>query len=69
MPKEKDMFEMFSSLFSTVGEVHKVYTFVDFYTYIKGVEYLICIGFFVGFPLFYKFINRVPGKTDRHQRG
>lgn len=63
------MIEAFSSLFGAVGEVHKVHTVVDFYTYIKAVEYLICIGFFVGFPLFYKFINREPKKNDMHQPG
>jgi len=41
----------------SIGEFKTVYTMVDFYQYIKGVEYLICIGFFVGFPAFYKYIN------------
>lgn len=50
------MFELFNS----IGEIHKVYTVVDFYTYIKGVEYLICVAFFVAFPLFYKYIHTPP---------
>jgi hypothetical protein len=41
----------------SLGEFQKVYTMVDFYRYIKTVEYLICIGFFVGFPAFYRYIN------------
>jgi hypothetical protein len=38
------------TLFSSVGEMREVFTMVDFYQYIKGVEYLICVAFFVGFP-------------------
>ncbi|HTP63895.1 MAG TPA: hypothetical protein VMJ66_00790 [Geobacteraceae bacterium] len=49
-----------SHLFSTVGQVKEVFTLVDYYQYIKGVEYLICIAFFVGFPFFYRYIH----KTD-----
>jgi hypothetical protein len=49
-----------SDLISTVGEFKSVYTLVDFYQYIKGVEYLICVAFFVGFPMLYKYIH----KTD-----
>ncbi len=44
-------------LLQSLGEFQRVYTMVDFYRYIKTVEYLICIGFFVGFPAFYRYIN------------
>ncbi|PLY10592.1 MAG: hypothetical protein C0624_02310 [Desulfuromonas sp.] len=54
------MLELFGTLFSSIGEVHRVHTVVDYYTYIKGLEYLICVAFFVGFPLFYKFIHSPP---------
>ena len=47
------MFEIFSS----VGNVSEVFTLVDYYTYIKGVEYLICVAFFCTFPMFYRYIN------------
>ena len=43
-------------LFSAIGHVKSVYTLVDFYQYIKTVEYLICIAFFVGFPMFYRYM-------------
>jgi hypothetical protein len=43
--------------FQQIGEIKSVYTLVDFYQYIKGVEYLICVAFFVGFPLLYRHIN------------
>ena len=44
-------------LFSSVGEIKEVFTLVDFYQYIKGVEYLICVVFFVGISMFYRYIN------------
>ena len=47
-----------SELFSSIGEFKSVYTMVDFYQYIKGVEYLICVAFFVGFPMFYRYIHK-----------
>ena len=45
-------------MIESIGEVKEVFTLVDFYQYIKGVEYLICLAFFVGFPVFYRFINK-----------
>lgn len=47
---------MFEQIFQAVGEVTQVYTLVDFYTYIKGMEYLICVGFFIAFHSFYKYV-------------
>ena len=49
-----------SNIFSSIGQVKEVFTLVDYYQYIKGVEYLICISFFVGFPFYYRYIH----KTD-----
>ena len=48
------MFEMMGNFFSQIGSTGRVYTEVDYYTYIKAVEYLICIGFFVVYNLFWK---------------
>lgn len=45
-------------IMDSIGEVTKLYTVVDYYTYIKGLEYLICVGFFVMFPIFYRYVNR-----------
>ncbi len=45
------------SLFASIGQVKEVVTLVDFYQYIKGIEYLICIAFFCCFPAFYRFIH------------
>jgi hypothetical protein len=49
--------------FSAVGEVKEVFTLVDYYTYIKSMEYLICVAFFVGFPIFYRYINKKEEKN------
>jgi hypothetical protein len=40
------------------GMVKPMHTLVDFYTHIKGIEYLICVAFFVAFPLFFKYVNK-----------
>ncbi len=40
------------------GMVRPIHTLVDFYTQIKGVEYIICVAFFVAFPLFYRYVNK-----------
>ena len=40
-----------------VGAIGEFETMVDFYTHIKGVEYIICVAFFAAFPVFYKYVN------------
>lgn len=57
-----------TELFSALGEVRSVHTLVDFYQYIKTVEYLICIAFFVGFPLFYRYLHKTgsPDSVGNH---
>lgn len=40
-----------------VGAIGEFETLVDFYTHIKGVEYIICVAFFAAFPAFYKYVN------------
>jgi len=49
---------------SFIGEVKEVFTLVDYYTYIKSMEYLICVAFFVGFPIFYRYINKSEEDTN-----
>jgi len=41
-----------------IGLLHNYETLVDFYTHIKGVEYLICLAFLGTFPAFFKYLNR-----------
>ena len=45
---------------SAIGMVKPLHTLVDYYTHIKGIEYLICVAFFVAFPVFFKYINKAP---------
>ena len=40
------------------GMVKPMHTLVDFYTHIKGIEYIICVAFFVAFPVFFKYVNK-----------
>jgi ABC-type bacteriocin/lantibiotic exporter with double-glycine peptidase domain len=40
------------------GMIKPLHTPVDFYTHIKGIEYLICVAFFVAFPVFYQYVNK-----------
>lgn len=40
------------------GMIQPLHTLVDFYTHIKGIEYIICVIFFVAFPLFYQYVNK-----------
>lgn len=54
-----------TELFSAIGHVKSVYTLVDFYQYIKTVEYLICVAFFVGFPMFYRYM--MSGKNSAQE--
>lgn len=54
--------ELLRQYLVATGVVKPSHTLVDFYSHIKGVEYLICIAFFVAFPLFYKYVNRDVGK-------
>jgi hypothetical protein len=53
-----------NQLLASIGEVKEVFTMVDYYQYIKSVEYLICVAFFVGFPMFYRYINKREESTD-----
>lgn len=50
--------EMFRSFLVATGNIDKYSTLVDYYTHIKGVEYLMAGAFFVVFPVFYKFISK-----------
>ena len=55
-----------SDFLLSIGEFKSVYTLVDFYQYIKAVEYLICIAFFAGFPAFYRYINSTGDTREMH---
>jgi len=40
------------------GMIKPLHTLVDYYSHIKGIEYLICVAFFVAFPVFFKYVNK-----------
>ena len=40
------------------GMITPLHTVVDFYSHIKGIEYLICVAFFVAFPMFFKYVEK-----------
>jgi hypothetical protein len=41
-----------------VGLLQEFHTLSDFYTHIKGVEYIIAVIFLGAFPAFYTYLNR-----------
>lgn len=50
--------ELFRQYLVSVGLIQDFETLVDFYTHIKGIEYLICLAFLGTFPAYFKFLNR-----------
>ncbi|HID40318.1 MAG TPA: hypothetical protein EYP36_12505 [Calditrichaeota bacterium] len=49
------------------GMIKDLNTLVDYYTHIKGIEYLICVAFFVAFPIFFKYVNKEKKQVEaRH---
>jgi len=56
-----------AEFFNHIGGVVREGTLVQYYDYIKAVEYLICVGFLVVFPTFYKKVinyHRDAGSQD-----
>jgi len=56
--------ELLRQYLIATGVVKPSHTLVDFYSHIKGIEYLICVAFFVAFPLFYKYVNKDINKVQ-----
>jgi len=52
------MSELVRQYMVATGMVTPLHTLVDYYTHIKGIEYLICVAFFVAFPAFYTYVNK-----------
>lgn len=50
--------EMARQFLVATGNLGEYETLVDFYTHIKGVEYLMAGAFFVAFPVYFKFIDK-----------
>ncbi len=50
--------ELARQYMTATGMIKPLHTLVDFYTHIKGIEYLICVAFFVAFPAFYSYVSK-----------
>lgn len=50
--------ELVRQYFVATGMIQPIHTLVDFYTHIKGIEYIICVAFFVAFPIFFKYVDK-----------
>ena len=56
--------ELLRQYLVTIGVMQEFHTFVDFYTHIKGVEYIICAAFLGAFPAYYSWMNRAPQEAE-----
>jgi hypothetical protein len=50
--------EMLRQYMVATGAIGEHETLVDYYTHIKGFEYIIAVAFLGLFPLYYKYVNR-----------
>ena len=50
--------ELLRNYMVALGMIKENQTFVDYYTNIKGVEYIIAVAFLGLFPAFFKLVNR-----------
>jgi hypothetical protein len=52
--------ELLRQYLVAVGLMQEFHTLSDFYTHIKGVEYIIAVMFLGAFPAFYAYLNKAP---------
>lgn len=50
--------EMLRQYMVAIGAIGQYDTLVNYYTHIKGVEYIIAVAFLGLFPAYYKYMNR-----------
>ena len=50
--------ELLRQYLIAAGLIQEFHTLSDFYTHIKGIEYIIAVLFLSGFPAFYTYLNR-----------
>ena len=50
--------ELFRQYLVSIGLIQDFETLVDFYTHIKGIEYIICVAFLGAFPAYFKYLNK-----------
>ena len=56
--------ELLRQYLIAIGVAQEFHTFVDFYTHVKGIEYIICLAFLVAFPFFFRYLNRQPAAQE-----
>jgi len=47
--------QLFGSYLTSIGTPN---TLVEYYSQIKGVEYIVCASFLALFPLYFKYVNK-----------
>lgn len=55
--------ELLRQYLIAVGVMKEFHTLSDFYTHIKGIEYIIAVTFLGTFPAFYAYLNRSPQES------
>ena len=50
--------ELLRQYLIAVGLMQEFHTLSDFYTHIKGIEYIIAVMFLGSFPVFYAYLNK-----------
>jgi len=56
--------ELLRQYLIAVGLMQEFHTLSDFYTHIKGVEYIIAVMFLGAFPAFYAYLNKAPKTAE-----
>lgn len=54
--------ELLRNYLIAVGLMKEFQTLSDFYTHIKGIEYIIAVLFLGAFPVYYSYLNRTKGR-------
>jgi len=62
------MGSMIIEFFKDIGGPVRIGTLVEYYDYIKAVEYLICVGFLIVFPIFYKNFIKYDGDAGNKDK-
>ena len=57
-----------TEFFNHIGGIVQIGTLVEYYDYIKAVEYLICVGFLIAFPIFYKNVIKYNGDAENQDK-
>jgi len=55
--------ELLRQYLIAAGLIQEFHTLSDFYTHIKGVEYILAVMFLSAFPVFYSYINKATQKA------